>query len=253
MKKLLSRFSPLYKNVILLFQKEWDGYFNTPVGYVFASLYLALSSFLFFYGLGEESFWDKKVASMEDYFLWTPLLFTAFIPTLTMRLWSEEKKSGTLELLVALPFSKWELSLGKFLGAWAYLGFVLSLSLPVPFSLWALGDLDLGIVFSGYLGCFLLGGAYIGLGTFLSSFGKDQIGSYLLTFLICLGFFLLGTPTVSKFLGGPFADFAVFLSLSSHFESFRSGVLDGKDAFYFLSFILACLYANVYSWNEEEI
>ncbi|EPG68139.1 ABC transporter permease [Leptospira wolffii] len=235
-----------YGNIRTVFQKEWEAYFNTQIGYIFAAAYLLLSSFLFFYGLGEESFWQKKIASMDDYFLWTPLLFTAFLPTLTMRLWSEEKKSGTLEILVTLPFLKSEIVLGKFLAAWAYLGFVLILTLPIPFSVWAFGDLDLGIVFAGYTGCYLLGGAYISLGTFLSLFGKDQIGSYILSLLVCLFLFLLGTQPVLKFFGGGSFSFAGFLSLSSHFESFRMGILDGKDIFYYISFILANLYANIF-------
>ncbi len=234
-------------NVGTIFKKEWDMYFNTQIGYVFATFYLLLSSFLFFYGLGEDSFWDRKIAGMEEYFIWTPLLFTAFIPSLTMRLWSEEKKSGTLELLFTLPFRKSEIVLGKFLAAWAFLGLVLSLSLLIPFSIWAFGDLDLGIVFAGYLGCYLLGGAYISLGLFLSSFGKDQISSYIFTLLVCLFFFLLGTQPVLKFLGGGFSSFASMISLSSHFESFRLGLLDFKDLFYYLSFIAANLYANIFS------
>ncbi|TGK00638.1 gliding motility ABC transporter [Leptospira semungkisensis] len=235
-----------YSNLLSVFRKEWSAYFNTQIGYVFSIFYLFLSSFLFFYGLGEDSFWDRKVAGMEEYFIWTPLLFVVFIPALTMRLWAEEKKSGTLELLFTLPLGKLEIAFGKFLAAWTFLGFILSLTLPIPFSIWAIGDLDLGIVFAGYLGCYLLGGAYLSLGTLLSSFGKDQISSYILTLLVCLFFFLVGTQPVLKFLGGSFSSLASFLSLSSHFESFRLGLIDGADIFYFLSFILANLFSNVF-------
>ncbi|TGK05554.1 gliding motility ABC transporter [Leptospira langatensis] len=238
-------------NIASVFRKEWSAYFNTQIGYLFTIFYLFLSSFLFFYGLGEESFWERKVAGMEEYFIWTPLLFTVFIPALTMRLWSEEKRSGTLELLFTLPLGKSEITFGKFLAAWAFLGFVLSLTLPIPFSIWALSDLDLGIVFAGYLGCYLLGGAYLSLGTLLSSLGKDQISSYILTLFVCLFFFLLGTQPVLKFLGGGFAGLASFLSLGSHFESFRLGLVDGGDAFYFLSFILANLFSNVFLLRRD--
>ncbi|TGL58479.1 ABC transporter permease subunit [Leptospira sarikeiensis] len=232
--------------LIAVFKKEWGTYFNTPIGYVFSILYLFLSSFLFFYGLGEGSFWDRKIAGMEEYFVWTPLLFVVFIPAITMRLWSEEKRSGSIEVLFTLPISKWEIVAGKFLAAWAFLGLVICFSLSIPFFIWALGDLDLGIVFAGYLGCFLLGGAYISLGIFLSSFGKDQINSYILTLLISLLLFFLGTQPVLKFLEGGLSTFAYLFAISSHFESFRLGILDLSDLFYFFSFILGNLWANVF-------
>lgn len=236
----------LPSGLVAVFKKEWASYFNTPIGYVFSILYLFLSSFLFFYGLGEGSFWDRKVAGMEEYFVWTPLLFVVFVPAITMRLWSEEKRSGSLEILFTLPISKWEIVGAKFLAAWAFLGSTVCLSASIPFFIWAFGDLDLGIVFAGYLGCIFLGGAYISLGIFLSSFGRDQISSYILTVLVCLFFFLLGTQPVLKFFGGGPSAFAYLFALSSHFESFRLGILDISDTLYFLSFISANLAANIF-------
>ncbi|TGK06194.1 gliding motility ABC transporter [Leptospira fletcheri] len=236
-----------------IFSKEWRTYSNTPIGYIFAVLFLFLSAFLFFFGLGEDSFWDRKAANMEQFFLWIPLLYSVFVPAITMRLWSEEERAGTLELLFTLPFRESEIVVGKFLAAWAFLGSVLILTIPVPFSIYAVGDLDLGATFAGYLGCFLLGGSYIAVGLVFSAFTKDQISAYLLTLLFCIFLFLSGTQPVLKFLGGSAASLVSFLSFSRHFESFRFGILDGRDVFYYLSFLLFSLFANVLvlRWRRE--
>ncbi|EMO27015.1 ABC-2 family transporter protein [Leptospira interrogans serovar Bataviae str. HAI135] len=141
-----------------------------------------------FFGLGEGSFWDFKSASMETYF-WIPILYVIFIPALSMRLWSEEERSGTLEILFSLPLKDVELVLGKFLAAWSFLGFVLSFTFLIPVTIFYLGDLDVGTTSAGYLGIFLLGGANLVLGSFVSSLTKDQISSYLLGLILCLFFF----------------------------------------------------------------
>ncbi|TGK17467.1 gliding motility ABC transporter [Leptospira fluminis] len=245
--------SEFLQGIRTIFSKEWRTYRNTQIGYIFAVLFLSLSAFLFFFGLGEDSFWDRKAANMEQFFLWTPLLYAVFVPAVTMRLWSEEERAGTVELLFTLPFREYEIVVGKFLAAWAFLGSVLVLTSTVPFSIYAVGDLDLGATFAGYLGCFLLGGSYIAIGLVFSASTKDQISAYLLTLLFCLFLFLLGTQPVLKFLGGPAGSLASFLSLSRHFESFRLGILDGRDVFYFLSSILFSLLANVLvlHWRRE--
>jgi len=240
-----SRIFEFYTNVKTVFSKEWIGYLNTPIGYIFAVLFLLLSSFLFFFGLGEDSFWDRNVASMEQFFLWIPLLYIVFVPAITMRLWSEEERTGTTEILFTLPLREYEIVFAKFIAAWFFLGTVLLTTVSIPFTIWALGDLDIGATLAGYLGCYLLGSCYISVGLLISALTKDQISAYLLTMLVCLFFFLLGYQPVLRFLGGASASFASFISLSRHFEPFRLGILDGKEIFYTVSFTVTALVANV--------
>ncbi|PJZ70189.1 gliding motility ABC transporter [Leptospira perolatii] len=232
--------------VVSIFLKEWSKYVNTPLGYLFAAVFLLLSSFLFFFGLGEDSFWDRNIASVEQYFYWIPVLYVVFLPSLTMGLWSEEEKSGTSELLLSLPLQELEIVLGKFFAAWSFLACVLAASLPIPFFVWALGDLDLGVTFSGYLGCILLGGSYIALGGAISAMTREQISAYVFTLIAVLFFFLLGFQPILRFFSGELAAVLSFFSLSRHFETFRLGILDAKEVFFFLSFCLMLLKYNAF-------
>ncbi|XDD48829.1 ABC transporter permease [Leptospira sp. WS92.C1] len=234
-----------FQNTKTIFLKEVSVYFNTPIGTVFASFFLFLTSFLFFFGLGEGSFWDFKTASMESYFLWVPILYVIFLPAISMRLWAEEERSGTLEILFTLSIRDFELVLGKFLAAWGFLGFVLSFTFLIPATILYLGDLDFGMTFAGYTGILLLGGANLALGSFVSSWTRDQISSYLFGLILCLFFFLMGYSPFLQFLGPDLANIVSFFSLSKHFEAFRLGILDSKEIFYYLSFDFLILYANV--------
>ncbi len=232
------------KNIKSILKKETTTYFNTPIGYIFASFFLLLISFLFFYGLGGNSFWDLKVSSMEQYFLWIPILFIIFIPAITMRLWAEEERSGTLEVLLTLPLNDLEIILGKFLSAWIFLIFVILCSLLVPLTIWILGTLDFGLVFCGYLGAILLGGAYISMGLVISSLTKDQISAFMLTLLACLLTFLMGYQPILQFFGNTLGGAIAFFSLSQHFESFRMGVFDPRDLYFYFSFISVMIAFN---------
>lgn len=153
------------------------------------------------------------------YFFWIPILYVIFIPALSMHLWSEEERSGTLEILFSLPLKDIELAFGKFLAAWSFLGFVLSFTFLIPATIFYLGDLDLGTTFVGYLGIFLLGGANLALGSFVSSLTKDQISSYLLGLIFCLFFFLLGYKPFLQFLGTGQISFFPFPNISNRFVS----------------------------------
>lgn len=236
------------ENVKTVFRKEQSSYFNTPIGYIFSAFFLLLISFLFFFGLGGNSFWDLKIASMEQYFLWIPILFIIFIPAITMRLWAEEERSGTLEVLLTLPIRDYEIVVGKFLAAWSFLTITILGSIFVPLTVWSLGDLDLGLVFSGYIGTILLGGSYISIGLFVSAMTKDQITAFILTLLACLLMFLMGYQPILQFFGKVtfLGDILSSLSLSKHFESFRMGIFDPRDLLYFFSFIALMLYLNVH-------
>ena len=144
-------------NIKTIVAKEISIYKNTPIGYIFSSFFLLLVSFLFFYGLGGNSFWDLKISSMEQYFMWIPILFIIFIPAITMRLWAEEEKSGTLEVLMTLPLKDIEVVIGKFLSAWIFLIMTLSGTILAPLTLMILGSIDFGLIISGYIGSFFLG------------------------------------------------------------------------------------------------
>jgi len=234
------------KNIHTIFKKEAYTYFNTPIGYIFASFFLVLISFLFFYGLGGNSFWDLKVSSMEQYFLWIPILFIIFIPAITMRLWAEEEKTGTIEVLLTLPIKDFEVVIGKFLSAWFFLIFVILCSILVPITILVLGTLDFGLVFCGYLGSFFLGGAYISMGLVISSLTRDQISAFMLTLLACLFTFLMGYQPILQFFGSTISGAIAFFSLSQHFESFRMGVFDPRDFYFYISFILFMISINVF-------
>lgn len=233
-------------NIKTIFRKESSTYFNTPIGYIFSAFFLLLISFLFFYGLGGNSFWDLKIASMEQFFSWIPILYIIFIPAITMRIWSEEEKSGTLEVLMTLPIRDFEIVIGKFLSAWMFLTVTILCTLLAPLTVRILGDLDFGLVFMGYIGTILLGGAYISIGLIISALTRDQISAFILTLLACFLMFIMGYQPILKFFGNFLGGFIAFLSLSQHFESFRMGVFDPRDILYFITFIKIILLLNVF-------
>ena len=240
------------RNIRVIFKKETQTYFNTPIGYIFSSFFLLLISFLFFYGLGGNSFWDLKVSSMEQYFLWIPILFIIFIPAITMRLWAEEERSGTIEVLLTLPVKDYEVVIGKFLSAWIFLVIVLLSTFLVPLTILVLGSLDYGLVFCSYLGAFFLGAAYISMGQLISSLTKDQISAFMLTLLSCLLTFLMGYQPILQFFGNTISGSLAFFSLSQHFESFRMGVFDPRDFYFYISFVILMLIFNVHILRSKK-
>jgi len=234
------------KNINILLKKEAGMYFNTPIGYIFSSFFLVLIGFLFFYGLGGNSFWDMKVASMEQYFIWVPILFIIFIPAITMRLWSEEIKSGTIEVLMTLPIKDYEIVIAKFLSAWLFLCLTLAGSLLVPITVWLLGGLDWGIVISGYIGTLLMGGAYLSTGLVISLITRDQITAFVVTFIVSLVLFLMGYQPILQFFGKHIGSFLAFLAPTQHFDPFRMGLFDLRNVIFFFTYIALMLTINVY-------
>jgi ABC-2 type transport system permease protein len=245
--------SQFTKNILILIKKEFLSFLNTSIGTVFTVFFLLVLNFLFFFGLGDNSFWDMKSASMEQFFLWIPILFTMFIPAITMRLWSEEDKNGTLELLMTLPFTEYEIVIGKFLAAWLFVALTLSSTLITPLTVIILGSPDIGLIVSGYLGSFLLAGCYISIGLVVSSLSRDQISVYIITLFISLIFFLVGYQPLLRFINSPFGEILSYLSLSRHFESFRMGIWDIRDFFYTISFIFLCLILNVFFLRNKKV
>ncbi len=214
-------------------------YFNSPIAYIFIGVFLIVGNWLFF-----KNFFIIGQASMRDYFDLLPWIFLFLSPALTMRLWAEEKRSGTIEFLLTLPVTDWQIVLAKFLGSLAFLFISLLLTITLPISVSMIGNVDLGPVIGGYVGALFLGGAYLALGLFISSLTKNQIIAFVLGLMACFLAFIIGANFV--LIGAP--QFAVpvmkFLGLGSHFYNVAKGVIDTKDIIYYGSFIFIFLWLN---------
>jgi len=222
-----------------VFKKEFLSYFNSTIGYLYLIVFTALNFWLFFRG-----FFLMPETDLRPMFSMFPILFIIFIPAITMRLWAEEKKLGTVEILFTLPIRTEEIILGKFLAAISFFGISLLLTLPLPLILSFLGNLDWGRTISGYIGAFLLGSTFISLGMFLSGFTRNQIVAFILTATLCFLFYIIGENVIISFLPGFWADLFSVLSVKTHFESIARGVIDLRDLIYYLSFIGLFIYAN---------
>lgn len=227
------------KTIYTLFKKELMSYFNSPIAYIFIGVFLVVGNWLFFKG-----FFIMGQANMRAYFNFLPWMFLFLAPAITMRLWAEEKRSGTIEFLLTLPVTDWQVVLAKFFGSLAFLVISLLLSLTLPITVASLGNLDWGPVIGGYLGAILLGAAYLSLGLFISSLTKNQIIAFVLglmasfiAFIIGVDFVLIGVP---QFL----APIMKFLGLGGHFYNIAKGVIDTKDIIYYGSFIFLFLWLN---------
>ncbi|WP_336366030.1 Gldg family protein [Marinobacter sp. C2H3] len=225
-------------------RKEFRGFFASPAAYLFMGLFVAACLFVFFWG---EAFFARNVADLEPLFHWLPLLLIFLIAALTMRSWSEERRSGTLESLLTSPVSLWQLVLGKFLAALGLLCIALLLTLPLPITVGLLGPMDTGPVVGGYLATLFLGAAYIAIGLFTSSRTDNPIVALMVTVLICGLFYLVGSTFITNLAGGGLAQFLSLLGTGSRFESITRGVLDIRDIYYYLSLTGVFLALNVYT------
>lgn len=239
--------SQYIKTIYTLFKKELMSYFNSPIAYVFIGVFLVVGNWLFF-----NYFFLIGQASLRNYFGLLPWIFLFLSPAITMRLWSEEKKSGTIEFLLTLPVTDWQVVLAKFFSSLAFLFITLLLSVSLPISVAFLGEVDPGPIIGGYLGSLLLGGAYLALGLFISSLTKNQIISFVSALLACFAAFVIGADFVLA--GAP--QFAVpimkFLGLGSHFYNIAKGVIDTKDIIYYISFIFLFLWLNAQVIEKRE-
>jgi ABC-2 type transport system permease protein len=222
--------------------RELRSYFNSPIAYVFLLAFVGAALFTFF---NVKAFFARGQSDLRSLFEAVPLLTLLLVPALTMRLWAEEAKSGTLEVLLTLPARDHELVLGKFFASWALLGVGLALTLPLAFTVAGLGQLDWGPVVGGYVGAMLLGGAYLAVGQFVSALTENQILAFILAFLVCMALYGIGTEAFS----GLFADRtgAVLrgLATGSRFESIARGVLDLRDLVYYVSLTAFFLAASI--------
>ncbi len=228
------------KTIYILFKKELMSYFNSPIAYIFIGVFLIVGNWLFF-----NYFFVIGQASVRNYFSLLPWIFLFLSPAITMRLWAEEKKSGTIEFLLTLPITDWQATLAKFFSALAFLAISLVLTITLPISIAFLGDIDSGQVIGSYLGALFLGGSYLALGLFISSLTKNQIIAFVLGLVACFVAFIIGASFVLE--NAP--QFALpvmkFLGLGSHFYNISKGVIDSKDIIYYCSFIFIFLWFNV--------
>ena len=225
-------------------RKELALFYSSPIGYLFLAAFLGVTLFVFFWG---EAFFARNIADVRPMFEWLPVLLIFLASALTMRMWSDERRAGTLELVVTVPASSAEFVLGKFLACWALLVLALALTLPLPITVAVLGDLDWGPVFAGYLAAALLGAAYLGIGLFASAKTDNQIVSLILATFGCGLFYLIGSPALTELASNQTADWLRAVGAGSRFESITRGVLDLGDLYFYVSVLAAFLALNVYA------
>ena len=243
-------------NVIgALFRRELQSYFSTPVAYVFIVIFLVLMGAFTFY-LG--NFYERGQADLGPFFIFHPWLYLLLVPAIAMRLWAEERKTGSSELLMTLPITPWQAVLGKYLAAWAFTGVALLLTFPIWITVNYLGDPDNGAIVAAYIGSFLMAGGFLAIGACLSATTRNQVIAFVITIVVCFVFLASGFPMVLDFFT-PWApqilvDGIASLSFLTHFESISKGVIDLRDLIYFGFLILAFLYANtiVLRWLQAE-
>lgn len=233
-------------NIKTITKRELAGYFASPVAYVFIVIFLLLCGF-FTFMLG--GFFERREASLASFFLWHPWLYLFLVPAVGMRLWSEERRLGTMELLLTMPVTGFQAIVGKFLASWAFLALALLLTFPIVWTVNYLGNADNGVIFCGYVGSILLAGAYLAVSSVTSALTRNQVISFILSVVICLLLILAGWPPVTNLLiGWNSPDWLVNLvasfSVIPHFDGFQRGVLDTRDLIFFLSVIGFALFAT---------
>jgi len=225
---------------LALCRKEFNAYFDSAVAYVFIVSFLVVTYWFFFRG-----FFLNNQIQMRDYFFFLPWVFLVFIPAVTMRLWAEEKKMGTVEILLTMPVREYELVLGKFMAGFLFVFVSVFFSFSLPLTLSFFGELDWGPVIGGYLGTCLLGGAYLSVGLFLSNFTKNQIVAFILTILLSFVFFILGEDIILANLPDFWVPLFSFVGLGKHFISLQRGMIDSRDIIYYLSVTGFFLFLNI--------
>ncbi len=229
----------------VIFKRELASYFATPLAYVFILIFLVLSGVFTFY-LG--GFFESGQANLSAFFNFHPWLYLFLVPAIAMRLWAEERKSGTIELLMTLPITRFDAVTGKFLAAWAFAGLALLLTFPMVITVNYLGEPDNGAILTGYIGSWLLAGAYLAIGSCMSALAKNQVIAFILAVSVCFLFIVSGFPMVLDGFSGwaPqwLVDAVASLSFLTRFDAISKGVIDLRDLLYFLTLIAAWLAAT---------
>ncbi len=226
-----------------VFKRELKSYFTTPLAYVFLVIFLFFSGYLTF----KEGFYEMRQADMSAFFMNLPLLFVFMVPSTAMRLWAEERKVGSIELLFTLPITITQAVLGKFFAAWLFLVIALALTFPMVITVCYLGEPDIGLIITGYLGSLLMAGGFLAIGCFFSAVSKNQVISFVLSVVACAVLVFAGMPTtlsfVSTFLPAGLVSAIENMSFQTHFESIQRGVLKFEDLSYFILLIIGWIAA----------
>jgi ABC-2 type transport system permease protein len=235
------------QTILTIFKKEFTAYFLSPIAYVFITVYLVVTNFLFFQG-----FFLINQADMRGYFGLLPWIFLFFVPAITMRGWAEEKKVKTLELLLTLPVRDIDLVLGKFLASFCFLGLAVVMSITIPITIMIIGSPDIGVLFSSYLGSLLMGAAYLAIGLWISSLTENQIVAFIVGVVVTFLLFIIGTPFVTMAAPSLLVPTLAYLGLGNHFDSINRGVIDTRDILYYLSVVGFFLFLNVRSLESRK-
>jgi ABC-2 type transport system permease protein len=232
-------------NVVIIAKRELGAYFGTPLAYVFAVIFVALTgAFAFYFG----NFFDRGQADLQAFFLYHPWIYLILVPAVAMRLWAEERKTGTIELLMTLPIAPWEAILGKFLAAWAFIGVALMLTFPMWITVNYLGRPDNGVILTSYLGSFLMAGAFLAIGSCVSALTKNQVIAFIVAAVICFLFVMSGVDIVQNTARALLPDFLVQaiaqMSFLTHFDVITKGVIGLPGLIFYLSMIAFFLFAN---------
>jgi len=229
------------RNVAAIARRELAAYFNSPVAYIIAIFFLVVTACWFFF---VQQFFAQDAATLRGYFSVWPFVFIVLLPAITMRSWAEERRQGTAEILLTLPFREGELVLGKFTAAFVLLCIVVALTLPVPLTVLPLGAFEPGQIASQYIGVILLGGAGLAAGLFLSALSANQVSAFLFGALFLLFITMIGQVPAVVVLPGWLSGILSWLSLDYHFDSFRKGLFDSRDALYLAVLAVGFLYFN---------
>jgi ABC-2 type transport system permease protein len=226
-------------------RRELGSYFTSPVAYVFLVIFLLLTGF-FTFTAGQ--FFERGEASLGAFFGWHPWLYLVLVPAAGMRLWAEERRAGTIELLMTMPLTTTQAILGKFLASWIFLALALALTFPVVLTVNVLGSPDNGMIFAGYLGSLFLAGTYLAVTCMTSALTRNQVVAFILSVVLCLFLILVGfnpvTDLLARWASPAFIDTVAAFSVVTHFDGFQKGVIDTRDLFYFLSVIGFSLFAT---------
>lgn len=237
-----------WRQAVAVARKELGAYFGSPIALIFVGVFLVATLAVFFW---VEAFWSRGIADVRPLFSWMPLLLILLVPALTMRQWSEEEQSGTLEVLLTLPVRHISLVLGKFMAVVALVAVALALTFFLPVTTSILGDLDWGPVLGGYLAALLVAATYAAIGLFVSSRTNNQIVALIVTVLLCGVLYVVGTSLVTGLAGGGGAELLRALGSGSRFESIERGVIDLRDLLYYLSLTAFFLLLNVVSLDSK--
>jgi ABC-2 type transport system permease protein len=242
-----------FRNAYIIAKREFAAYFATPLAAVFLTIFVALTGAFAFYIGG---FFERGQASLDAFFVYHPWLYLLLVPAVAMRLWAEERKSGTIELLMTLPISPTEAILGKFAAAWAFVGLALILTFPMWITVNILGDPDNGVILASYLGSFLVAGAFLAIGAFISALTKNQVIAFIISAVVCFLFVTSGMELVQNTLRlwtpRIVSDAISSMSFLTHYNEITRGVISLDTIVFFVSIIAFALFANAIAVGQKK-